>query len=64
MFTKDLEEIKYNKQIDNTLEEINSRITKTSIYVVAKSCLTLCNPTVHSLPGFPVHGILQARILE
>ena len=27
-------------------------------------CLTLCDPIDGSLPGFPVHGILQARILE
>ena len=32
--------------------------------LVAQSCLTLCNPTDCSLPGFSVHGILQARILE
>ena len=31
---------------------------------VAQSCLTLCNPVDYSLPGFSVHGILQARILE
>ena len=30
---------------------------------VAKSCLTLCNPTDYSTPGFSVHGISQARIL-
>ena len=30
----------------------------------AQSCLTLCYPMDYSLPGFPVHGILQARILE
>ena len=29
-----------------------------------QSCLTLCNPMDCSLPGSPVHGILQARILE
>ena len=29
-----------------------------------QSCLTLCDPVDHSLPGFSVHGILQARILE
>ena len=29
-----------------------------------QSCPTLCNPMDHSLPGFSVHGILQARILE
>ena len=32
--------------------------------LVAQSCLTLCNPVDCSLPGFSVHGILQARILE
>ena len=31
---------------------------------VAQSCLTLCDPVDCSLPGFSVHGILQARILE
>ena len=29
-----------------------------------QSCLTLCNPIDCSPPGFSVHGILQARILE
>ena len=29
-----------------------------------QSCLTLCHPMDHSLPGSSVHGILQARILE
>ena len=33
--------------------------------LVVKFCLTLCDPwTVCSPPGFSVHGILQARILE
>ena len=32
--------------------------------VHAKSHLTLCNPMYCSLPGFSVHGFLQARILE
>ena len=27
-------------------------------------CLTICNPTDHSPPGSPVHGTLQAKILE
>ena len=31
---------------------------------VTKSCLTLCNPMDCSLPGFYVHGIFQARVLE
>ena len=32
--------------------------------LVAQSCLTLWNRMDCSLPGFSVHGILQARILE
>ena len=39
----------------------------THLCVHAKSlhlCLTLCIPIDCSLPGSPVHGILQARILE
>ena len=27
-------------------------------------CLTLCHPMDYILPGSPVHGIFQARILE
>ena len=27
-------------------------------------CLTLCYPMDCSLPGFSIHGIFQARILE
>ena len=32
--------------------------------LVAQSCPTLCDPMDCSLPGFSVHGILQARKLE
>ena len=32
--------------------------------LVSWSCPTLCNPMNLGLPGFSVHGILQARILE
>ena len=32
--------------------------------LVAQSCLILCGPLDYSLPGFSVHGILRARILE
>ena len=32
--------------------------------LVTQSCLTLCDPLGHRLPGSSVHGILQARILE
>ena len=31
---------------------------------VAQSCLTLCDPMDCSLPGFSVHGIFQARVLQ
>ena len=31
---------------------------------VIQSCLALCDPMDCSLPGFSIHGILQARILE
>ena len=29
-----------------------------------QSCMTLCHPMGHSLPGSSVYGILQARILQ
>ena len=32
--------------------------------LIAKPCLTLCDPMDSSPPGSSVHGILQARILE
>ena len=32
--------------------------------LVPQSCPTLCDPMNCSPPDFPVHGILQARILE
>ena len=31
---------------------------------VVQSCLTLSDPMDYSPPGSPVHGILQARVLE
>ena len=31
---------------------------------VAQWCTTLCDPMDCSLPGSPIHGIFQARILE
>ena len=35
------------------------------VYVKSlQSHLTVCDPMDHSLRGFPVHGIFQARILE
>ena len=32
--------------------------------LAAQLCLTLCDPTDYSPPGFSVHGISQARMLE
>ena len=32
--------------------------------MLAQSCLTLSDPMDCSLPGSPVHGIFQARVLE
>ena len=32
--------------------------------LVAHSCSTLLDPMDYSLPGNPIHGVLQARILE
>ena len=34
------------------------------LYIIAQSCLTLCDPMDCSLPSSSVHGIFQARILE
>ena len=34
------------------------------LHLVAQLCLTLCDPMDCGLPGFYVHGIFQARILE
>ena len=31
---------------------------------VAQSCLTLSDHMKYSLPGFSIHGIFQARVLE
>ena len=31
---------------------------------VSQSCQTVCNPVDCSPPGFSIHGILQARMLE
>ena len=43
----------------------NSNAVCASVYVlVTRSCPTLCDPMDCSLPGFSVHGILQARILQ
>ena len=44
--------------------EHNLRVVTTLKVLVAQSRPTPCDPTDCSPPGFSVHGILQARILE
>ena len=44
------------EQLTQLLSESESEVTQ--------SCPTLCDPMDCSLPGFSVHGIFQARILE
>ena len=39
-------------------------ILYTTMTPITQSCLTLCDSMDYSLPGSPVHRILQARILE
>ena len=40
---------------------IRSRLCGQVVVLVAKSCLTLCDPMDCNLPSSSVHGILQAR---
>ena len=42
----------------------NGRMLLCVCVLIVQSCLTLCNPMHCSPPGFSVHDILQARILE
>ena len=55
----------------NSRVEIMLLIASSHFYIFAaaaakslQSCPTLCDPLDGSLPGSPVPGILQARILE
>ena len=55
----------HNKHL--TIEDIKIANTHMKIYASANSlqlCQALCAPTDDSLPGFSIHGILQARIQE
>ena len=45
-------------------QELLCTLTKNSEVKVAQVCLTLYNPMNCSLPGYSVHGILQARTLK
>ena len=46
------------------IKSLSSLKQTTVCVLVAQWCLTLCNPMDCSPPGFSVHGIFQARILE
>ena len=52
--------LKQKKWFQNSFRFIEQYICM----LVAQSCPSLCDPTDCSPPGFSVHGILQARILE
>ena len=45
-------------------EKHTSRRVDGNTCVLDQSSPTLCDPMEHSPPGSPVHGVLQARILE
>ena len=56
---------KENKTKQQQQQKGNSPLFVLSMKVkVIQSCLTLCDPMDCGLPGSPVHGIYQARILE
>ena len=51
--------------LHKNVEVLNATELYTCVHAKSlQPCLILCDPTDCSLPGFPVHGILQARILE
>ena len=43
---------------------VKAIVNNVIVGLVAKSCLTLCNPVDCSPPGSSVHGISLVRILE
>ena len=45
-------------------EAVRVTLTVAVLCSVAQSCPTLCDPMDGNLPGFSVHGVLQARVLE
>ena len=54
--TKRKKILKINKKNNTYVKKVKSEVTQ--------SCPTLCNPMDCSLPGFSIHGIFQARILD
>ena len=55
---------KFLYKVPEELNIILNVLTSCFVCFFAQWCLTLRNPMDWSLPGFPVHGIFQARILE
>ena len=53
-----------SKKIKSVFVSIFSLLFAVKWSKVVQSCPTFCNPMDCSLPGFSIHGILQARILE
>ena len=51
-------------QYISDINDLELEAVKSLSMKVAQSCLTLCDPMDYSPPGFSLHGILQARILE
>ena len=52
--------IQFSKHLKQSFEKFTLWTSAKSL----QSCLTLCDSMDYSLPGFSVHEILQARILE
>ena len=50
----------------NLMDKLDPQTQLSSLVklLIAQSCLTLFDPLDYSPPGFSLHGILQARILE
>ena len=47
------------------LSELEAKLMRWLLLLLSRfSRVRLCDPMDCSLPGFPVHGILQARTLE
>ena len=63
-FTKIVEVPMWNRDGPEFIAYVLVRVCIYNCCLVAKLCLTLCNPMECSQPGSSVHGILQARILE
>ena len=53
-----------NKHLKYLFITFNNSVIFINCMLVMQLCLILCDPMDCSLPGSPVHGILQARILE